>query len=427
MHSAIDKPTVLHLGKTSAGAPWLVRQTRYLVDLGLDVHIALPLGGPTVREYEEAGVTLHPLQPDVPLREPWRAPEVLRALRDIVADVRPDVIHSSYVGTTIMARLALGRDHPIPRVFQVPGPLHLEHPLYRRAEIAMAGRADYWIATCHSILDLYKQAGIPSDRLFLSDHGVDVAAHTCRPKGNLRKELGIAADVRIVGMVGLMYAPKWMLGQKRGLKGHEDFIEALSICLRRDPNMVGVIIGGAWNNATEYVAHLREYGKRLCGDRAIFMGTRSDVSDLLPDFDVAVQPSLSEGIPGTGMEAQLLGIPLVATNIGGLPDIVEEGVTGRLVPPHDPARLAAVILDVLHDPTRVQEMARTAQERGRQRFDARMLAGEVSDIYHTLLSKSPDTSVPKIGGESTDLERSPAWNTRHEVAGRSPSIDSQRG
>jgi glycosyltransferase involved in cell wall biosynthesis len=427
--SADGKLTVLHLGKTSAvgGAPWLLRQTRYLVDLGANVHIVLPPGGPKIREYEAAGVTVHPLQPDVPLREPWRAPEVLSGLRRIVAEVRPDVIHSSYVGTTIMARLALGRHHPTPRVFQVPGPLHLEHPIYRRAEIATAGRADTWIATCQSIFDLYRQAGIPSERLFVSDHGVDVAAHTCRPKGNLRKELGIAADVKIVGMVGLMYAPKRVLGQTRGLKGHEDFIEALSICMRREPNMVGVIIGGAWNNATAYEARLREYGRRLCGNRAIFLGTRFDVSELLPDFDVAVQPSLSEGIPGTGMEAQLLGVPVVATNIGGLPDIIEDGVTGRLVPPHDPAQLAAAILDVLHDPEHAQEMARVAQERGRQRFDAKMLTREVFDHYHALVSDARNRVALKIDEERTARRRTLAWNAHCDVADRSPSVHSKRG
>ncbi len=425
MPAAKRKLTVLHLGKTSAagGAPWLLRQTRYLVDLGADVHIVLPSDGPKVREYEEAGVTVHPLQPDVPLREPWRAPHALREVRRIVHDVRPDVIHSSYVGTTIMARLALGKEHPTPRVFQVPGPLHLEHPIYRHAEIATAGRADSWIATCRSILDLYQRSGIPADRLFLSDHGVDVAAYTCRPKGKLRKELHIADDIKIVGMVGLMYAPKWLLGQKRGLKGHEDLIEALALCLRQDSNMIGVFIGGAWNNALAYEARLRGYAKRLCGDRAIFMGTRSDVGALLPDFDVAVQPSLSEGIPGTGMEAQLLGIPLVATNIGGLPDIIEDGVTGRLVPPHNAPRLADAILDVLHDPAGAREMARMAQQRGRQRFDARMLTQEVFEHYHTLVADRQNARAMDTHKRWIPTGR----GNRRDVADRAPSVDSQRG
>lgn len=378
---------MLGFSKTSVGAPWAVRQTRELVKLGVEVHLALPPGGGRVREYEEAGVIIHPMLPDLPVRQPWRSTRVFSEVRAIVERIQPDIIHSYHVGTAVASRLALGRNHPIPRVFQVPGPLHTEHLLYRQAEIATAGRADYWIGTCQSIYDRYYQSGVAAERLFVSDYGVDLGEHTARPKGMLRAELGLGADVKIVGMIGLMYAPKHFLGQKRGLKGHEDLIDALALCQQLDPNVVGVFIGGAWGDATAYEERVRTYGRMRCGDRAIFLGTRADVPALLPDFDIAVQPSHTEGVAATAVEAQLLGVPLVATNIGGLPDLVEDGETGWLVPARSPARLSHAIMKVLRDPERARLMAAKGQERARALFDGERKASQVVDIYEEILSR----------------------------------------
>jgi len=378
---------VLGLSKTSVGAPWAVRQARDQVRLGVEVHKALPPDGPRVQQYRDVGAIVHSLTPDLPVRAPWRFPRIRQELRDVVARVQPDIIHSYHVGTTLTMRLALGRSCPIPRVFQVPGPLHLEHAFYRRAELATAGPADYWIGTCTWIAERYRRSGIAPERLFVSDYGVDLDEHTNRERGYLRGELGLADDATLVGMVGLMYAPKRYLGQARGLKGHEDLIDALALCLRERPDLRGVFIGGAWNNAAAYESRVRAYARRLCGDRAIFLGTRADVPRLLPDLDIAVQPSHTEGVAATAVEAQLLGIPVIATNVGGQPDLIVDGETGWLVPPRDPARLAAAILDAVRDPEHTRVMALAGQERARRLFNGVENNRQVLDIYHTILSR----------------------------------------
>ena len=386
---------VLGLSKTSVGAPWAVRQARDLVRLGVEVHIALPPDGPRVQQYRDVGAIVHSLTPDLPVRAPWRFPRIRQELRDVVARVQPDIIHSYHVGTTLTMRLALGRSCPIPRVFQVPGPLHLEHAFYRRAELATAGPADYWIGTCTWIAERYRRSGIAPERLFVSDYGVDLDEHTNRERGYLRGELGLADDATLVGMVGLMYAPKRYLGQARGLKGHEDLIDALALCLRERPDLRGIFIGGSWNNAAAYENHVRAYARRLCGDRAIFLGTRADVPRLLPDLDIAVQPSHTEGVAATAVEAQLLGIPVIATNVGGQPDLIVDGETGWLVPPCDPTRLAAAILDAVRDPARTQTMARAGQERARRLFNGVENNRQVLDIYHTILSRRQRGDDPR--------------------------------
>jgi len=378
---------VLGLLKTSVGAPWAVRQTRDFVKLGAEVHVALPPGGPRVRQYQDAGVIVHPLQLDFPLREPWRFPALRHQLRALVEHVRPDIIHSYYVGTTLTMRLALGRSCKIPRIFQVPGPLHLEYRFYRWAEIATAGPPDYWIGTCNWIAERYRQSGVSPDRVFVSDYGVDVHDHIGRQTGKLRRELGVNEQVKIVGMVGLMYAPKRILGQSRGVKGHEDLIDALAICLKSEPDILGVFVGGAWGGAAKYESQIRAYAKERCGDQAIFLGTREDVPDLLPDFDVAVQPSHSEAVAATAVEAQLLGIPVVATQVGGLPDLIQDGETGWLVPPRNPPRMAEAILEILQDPKRAKAVASAGRTYAARMFDGEKKNRQVFDIYRDILSR----------------------------------------
>jgi len=388
---------VLQLLKTSVGATWALRQMSELVKLGVEVHTALP-DGPLIGAYQAAGVHIHLDQFDFPLRQPWRLPHMAARLRSLVAEVRPDVIHSHFVGITLTMRAALGKHHPIPRVFQVPGPLHLEHAYTRRAELAAAGDSDYWVGSCRWTCDRYRQSGIAPQRVFLAYYGVDIEQFVTAQPGKLRRELELGDDVKLIGMVAYMYAPKRFLGQTRGLKGHEDLIDAVAICLETRPNLMCVFIGGAWNNATTYEQQVRAYAKERLGVRAIFLGTRRDVPDLYPDLDVVVHPSHSENVGGA-VESLLLARPTIATDVGGFPDLVLPGETGWLVPSRSPQRLAQAILEVLADPERAQAMANSGQILARQLFDVRDNARQVLEIYETVLSHYTKVKHPRATQE----------------------------
>ena len=377
---------VLHLIKTPVGAGWALRQIRELVQLGITVHVALPDDGPMRGRYNEVGAIEHTLQTDFPVRCPWRFPELAAKLSALVKTVQPDIIHSHFVGTTLSMRLALGRGTTIPRVFQVPGPLHLEHGFFRRAEVFSAGRSDYWVGSCQWTCDCYERSGIGRDRIFLSYYGTDIDLYTPKEPGKLREELKLGPECKIVGMVAFMYAPKRYLGQKRGLKGHEDLIDAFKICLDKNPDLRCVMVGGAWNNATGYEAAVREYARSRCGDKVIFLGTRSDVADLYADFDVAVHPSHSENVGGA-VESLLLGVPTIATRVGGFPDLVQDGKTGWLVPPKDPKALSVAIESALADPIGARAKTLAGQQRARELFDVRRTAKEVKDIYEQILGR----------------------------------------
>lgn len=373
----------LHLVKTSVGATWALRQMRELVKLGVDVHAMMPTDGPLVAAYRDAGVAVHPGQTSLPMRHPQQWRELFETFRAVVGSIQPDVIHSHFVGTTLTMRLALGRNHPVPRLFQVPGPLHLEHALFREGEIRTAGRADSWVGSCVWTCDRYHASGIPDDRIFLSYYGSDLDEIRSQAPGRLRGELDLRPATHIVGMVAFMYPPRWYLGQRRGLKGHEDAIDAIALLRQRGHDVVGVFVGGAWQGARSYEARVHAYARQKLGDHVDFMGTRSDVPALYADFDVVAHPSHSENVGGAA-ESQLLAVPTVATRVGGFPDLVIPGRTGWLVPPKDPARLADALADALSDPERAHAYARQGQALARELFDVRRTARSIRDVYETV-------------------------------------------
>ncbi len=374
----------LHLLKTSSGGQWALRQMRELVRLGVEVHAALPPDGPLIPWYRSAGVIVHLFDAGLPTRSPWRWPSLAAELRELVAQVRPDIIHSHFVTTTLTMRLALGRQS-VPRIFQVPGPLHLEYTAYRSLELATAGPPDYWVGSCQWTCDRYRASGIRPERVFLSYYGSDLEQFEPRLPGKLRSELKLSPETKVVGMVAFMYAPKRYLAQRRGLKGHEDLIDALVLVLRREPNLVGVFVGGAPEKAADYEAHVRAYGAARCGDRVIFLGTRNDVQELYADMDVAVHPSHSENV-GAAVESLLLEVPTIATRTGGLPDLVRDGETGWLVPADHTERLADSILAALRDPVEAQRRAARGRVLASQLLDMRTNARQILEIYRTIVT-----------------------------------------
>src|SRR6202048_1023490 len=312
---------ILHIVKTVTGATWVYHQVRVLRSLGFEIVVALPSATAGLApKYQEAGATVIPINLDVPTKHPWQIPAVLKSCRALVQSVHPDIIHTHHVGTTLVVRAALGKSSPIPRIFQVPGTLHLEHSLFAHLDSALAGPRDHWIAACRWTQRKYHQLGVSPRRVSLSYLGTDLSAFTPTRRNVLRRELGLAPDTPLVGMVCYMYAPKRFLGQTTGLKGHEDFIAALQLAKKECPDLHAVIIGGAWNGAIKYETHLRELGRETCNGSLAFLGTRSDVPALYPDLDLAVVASHSENVGGA-VEPLLSGVPVIATTVGGLPDL----------------------------------------------------------------------------------------------------------
>lgn len=381
----------LHLVKTSAGASWAYRQMRELKKLGIDVHVAAP-DGPLIPLYEKAGVKVHIGQCDISQSALGRIPDLLSRFKRLVSGVGPDIIHSHFVGTSMTMRLAMGRHGGPPRIFQVPGPLHLEHRFFRVAEILTAGSSDYWIGSCRWTCDRYKSSGVKADRIFLSYYGGDLSELVTHERGKLRHELGLSADTPIVGMVAYMYGPKRYLGQLHGLKGHEDLIDAMTFVAAKVPNAVCVMVGSAAPGAEGYEKRVRCYAQRRAS-RVVFLGHRNDVPMLYPDFDVAVHPSHSENLGGA-LESLLLRIPTVATDTGGFRDIVIPGRTGWLVPPRRPEKLGAAIVDAILGAERARQFAVAGRSLALSLLNVQRTAAEVKQVYLEVLRRHANSTSP---------------------------------
>jgi glycosyltransferase involved in cell wall biosynthesis len=386
---------VLHLLKTAVGASWALRQTTELVKLGVEVHLALP-DGPMVARYQAAGVVVHIFDPSIVLKRPWNNIAKVKQLRSLVDEVKPDIIHSHFVATTLLMRLAL-RSHKIPRIFHVPGPLHLEHWGFRRAELASANRDDYWLASCLWTKNAYQTYGINAERVGLAYYGVNEDDFSFSPVSgeSLQSQLSLAPETFLVGMVAYFYAPKAYLVQKRGLKGHEDLIDAIAIVRQQYPNVKCLFVGGPWEGANKYFIQVQDYAQRQAPDSCIFLGLRHDVPALYPQFDLAVHPSHSENVGGA-VESMYAGVATLTSDVGGFPDLVEEGVTGYMAPAKAPERLAKKIIQAIEQPEQRKKLIASASIRVANIMNVQHNAKQITEFYqHVLAQRKGRTVLPQ--------------------------------
>lgn len=375
---------ILQLIKTADGAAWAYRQIKVLLDQGVQVAVCVPKGK-MYDKYLAEGVKVYELNYSInPVKQVSAFKDLKRALKDF----QPNLIHSHFLITTLFVRLyRLFNTLRIPVIFQVPGPLHLEHFIFRNADLLTGNKYDYWIASCNWTRDKYVSSGIPSRKVFLSYYGTDLTFIKKHKRGKLRAELNLKEDDLIVGMVAFMYPPKPYIGQKNGIKGHEDFFIGVSECIKENNNIKAVVVGGAWNGAVEYEEKLIKMGKALCGDNIYFLGSRHDVPELYADIDLVVHPSYSENLGGAA-ESLLLEVPTIASNVGGFPDIVLNNETGYLVNPGAPDEIAKSIKKSFADYDRVKSMAVAGGEKVKSIMDVNKTGKEVYKIYKQILKCS---------------------------------------
>jgi glycosyltransferase involved in cell wall biosynthesis len=194
------------------------------------------------------------------------------------------------------------------------------------------------------------------------------------PGRDLRSEMGIPPHAPVIGMIGGL----------RPEKGISAVLEAAAVLAPRHPGLK-VLIAGEGDRSL-----LEPGGPLGLDDVLVPLGFRSDIPDVLAACDVAVCPSLREGSPLSVMEYMEAGIPIVASRVGGIPEVIHEGVHGRLVPPDDPARLADAVTSMLRDPAGSAAMGARAQERRRREFDLGGMINRLEDLYLELhAARSP--------------------------------------
>jgi len=173
------------------------------------------------------------------------------------------------------------------------------------------------------------------------------------------------------------------IGGLRKVKGYEFLLEAIAIARKAFPNVKLVLVGNGPQRSL-----LQEKAEKLgISDIVIFVGWRKDIPQLLSAFDLYVCSSLKEGVSISLLEAMAASKPVIATNVGGNPEVVEDGKTGLLVPPKDPQKIAETINELLDNENKRLEMGRAGLKRVKEKFSISKTVREYKEVYLEVLRR----------------------------------------
>jgi len=244
---------------------------------------------------------------------------------------------------------------------------------YNLLDMLVVRRANRLVAVSAGIARKMKLAGIEQEKIRLIGNGIDVKGFAGKGSANgARKSLGIKKEAIVIGTVGALTKEK----------GHAHLLEAVPKVSEQYPDAVFLIVGDGNERAMlEGMA-----GKLGVNEKVIFAGMRKDIPEILSMLDVFVLPSLNEGLPMVILEAQAAHVPTVATRVGAIPNVVQDGVTGLLISPKNPAAIASAVSKILSDKRRGLEMAEKGFARVRDNFSSEKMAAQYLSVYHELLS-----------------------------------------
>jgi glycosyltransferase involved in cell wall biosynthesis len=288
----------------------------------------------------------------------------VRALTSILRDFRADVVHSHEFTMAIYGAAAAKRAHAR-HVITMHGGLYYATAWRRRAALRWAMRRS---AALVGVSDatasaLQRNLGIARSKLHVVPNGIPLRTGV---RARLRSELALAPGELLIVSVGNLYA----------VKGHAVLIDALATL--RDRAGWRLAIAGRGEEEPRLRA---QAATASIGDRVHLLGFRDDVADILAAGDVFTMPSLSEGLPLALVEGMSFGLPVVVTGVGGVPEVVTDGVEGLIVPPSDPGALATALAELLQNASRRQQMGAAARTRAVRDYALSTMADRYERLY----------------------------------------------
>ena len=307
-----------------------------------------------------------------PVLDAWATVALWRLLRR----VRPEVVHTHTSKAGAVGRLAAWLVG-IPVVIHTPHG-HLFYGYYGRflstlvcfGERLLARLTDRIVTLTDRGAEEHVRYKVAGPQKFVTIHGGNSLApfRSMRVNAtNKRKELGLPPEGPIIGTVGRLVL----------IKGHTWLIRAVPQVLAEFPQACVVLIGDG-----PLLGELKELAADLgISQHVVFLGTRHDIPECLAVLDLFVLPSLNEGMGRALLEAMAVGCPVVATRVGGIPDVVADGTTGLLVPPRDDRALAEAILTLLRDRSRRAAYGEAARRYVDGRFDIETMVHNIERLY----------------------------------------------
>ena len=325
-------------------------------------HRAMLIAHPSgeLRRRAEEGLELVPLAPDheLDLKAGWRLSRVLKR-------VKPDVIHAHDPHGVAMASVALSMTNgarPPALVVARRVDFRLKRNSFSRWKYR---QVDLFIAASEAIRQILVRDGVESDRVVTVHEGIDVERMAHLEAANVRAEFFLPHGAPVIGNVAALVPHK----------GQRHLLDAMPLVIREVPDARLVILGEG-----ELRSELEHQVRQLHLEHHVVMpGFRPDVMALLKGVDLFVMSSETEGLGTSLLDAMAASKACIGTRVGGIPEVIDDGTTGLLVPPHDPIALASAIVALLRDEAQRVRMGQAGLARVTSEFSVeRMVEGTLA-------------------------------------------------
>ncbi|RJG27554.1 TIGR03088 family PEP-CTERM/XrtA system glycosyltransferase [Massilia cavernae] len=320
----------------------------------------------------KAGVELHALG-----KQPGMSLGTHLALWKLLRKLQPTIVHTynlaavEYAPAALLARVPVRVNGMHGRDASDPDGSNRKHKLLRRLMVPFY---DCCYANSADMLAWSRRVvGVPENKSCLLANGID--ADRFNREGAATSPF--ADDAIVIGTVGRV----------QDVKDHATLVRAFVALRERMPELQGrlrLAIVGAGPLLEAVRAQAAQAG---IADLVWLPGARTDVADILRGFDIFVLSSIAEGTPGSALEAMASSLPVVGTRVGGIPEVVDDGVTGTVVPPSDPQALAAAIARYAASPELAREHGRAGRERLQRHYNMTAMVAAYQSLYDTLCER----------------------------------------
>jgi glycosyltransferase involved in cell wall biosynthesis len=255
---------------------------------------------------------------------------------------------------------------------------HVDSDFGRLYDVVSSLAAKIIVVNSEFVRHRFDSIRLAAKKIRLVYNGIDLRKIRPADRGRLiRQEFGIDAGALVVGTLGRLQAEK----------GMEYFFEAAPAIAREIPGAKFLVVGGSLDPTDPYESKLRSMAHRLgVAPQTTFTGFRPDIADCISAMDIVVIPSLREGLPLAVAEAMAMEKPIVASAVGGIPEMIESNVSGALVPPGDSAAIAGEVIKLAKDRALASRWGKAARTVAEAKFDIETHARNMQDLYSELVA-----------------------------------------